>query len=382
MRIRKYYAPNPQDAFKQIKAELGVEAMILNSQKVRQGGWLGFLKGPIYEVTVAIESPGNGAVPSNSGETVKPIAPATKSRPSSAPEMASELEEIRTSIKQLQETVSQLNDNHNGKTGAKRSPQLVRLRDLLISQGLDEQATNDIMKQIDFELSRKAMQDWAIVREAAARQLEQRFTTIDVIDESVEGGPTIIFVVGPTGVGKTTTIAKLAAMFAADKTRSVSLVTMDTVRIGAIPQLQAYADILGISLEVVYSPTELSRSADTRSPLDIILVDTPGWSPKGPARAKIPEFVNAVEQPTVLLAISSTTKDSDAVRAVKEMDGIPVQALMITKLDETSFYGSAFNLVHQSQLPVAYITTGQNVPEDIEEADSRKMALRLLGVEK
>lgn len=380
MRIRKYYSSNPHEAFKQIRAEMGVDAIILGSQKVRRG-WLGFIKGPVYEVT-AVEAGDEGRAAANANGTVKQPPALARASSHGVSAITPELEEIRASLDQMQKAIDQLRYNGNdGKAGIRKWAQLARLHELLAAQGLEEEIIRDVTKQIDFELSRKALQDWAIVQESATKQLERRFTTIDVNCRE-ESGPRAIFVAGPTGVGKTTTVAKLAAMFAADKIRNVYMMTVDTLRIGAIPQLQAYADILGIPLEVVYSPAELARNVATRSKDDVILIDTPGWSPQGAVRTKLPEFVNAIDRRIVLLAISSTTKDKDAVRAVAEMEEMPVDALILTKLDETVCYGSAFNVVRRSGAPVAFITTGQNVPEDIEFADARKMAVRLFGAEK
>ena len=372
MKIRKYFADNTYNAFKQIRAELGEDAMILHSQKVRQGGWLGFLKGSTYEITVAVDDE----------EPVVASADAAKSSfsagmvyQSDRALQTSELEDIRAAIKQMQETVNRLSSG-NGKNFTRRSTQLVRLRDLLTSQGLDGQMVQEVIKQVDFELSRAALRDWTIVCEAAARQLEQRFDTVDFTQAN--SVPTVIFVVGPTGAGKTTTIAKMAAMLASGKTRSVSVLTVDTVRIGAIPQLQAYADILDVPFQVVYSASEMAQSVK-HSATDVVLIDTPGCSPRGTAKQKLPEFVSAVGPCTVLLAISSTTREDNALKAIEDLNGVPLHGLIVTKLDETSRYGHTFNLVYRSGLPIAFVTTGQNVPDDIEPADAKRMVARLFG---
>lgn len=409
MKTKKYYAPTPYEAFKQIRADLGEEAIILHSAKVTQPGLRGLLGGTAYEVIAGVGTLDDEVSGTCADQSVR--RPPTDGGPRYTADsfLVSELEDIRVSLRQVLETVHRSNgkrngenhngSNHNRRLGCRSSPQLTRLRDLLIWQGIDAQAAYEIVKKVDFELSGNALQNWANVMDAAARELERRFPSVDAM-EARNGHPIAIFVVGSAGVGKTTTVAKLGATYAA--TKRVSLVTIDNLRVGSLPQLQMYAEILGIPLRAAYSPDELAESVIDFSDADVVLVDTPACGPTGFAKESLQEFVRAVDRleigspevdhggndlaahgrSIVLLATSATTKEDDAIRTLGKLDGLPLRGLIITKLDETIRYGSLFNLVRRSGLPVAYVTTGQNVPRDIQLADARAMAVRLLGAEK
>ncbi|MCL4533665.1 MAG: hypothetical protein M1370_00685 [Bacteroidetes bacterium] len=392
MKIKKYYAPSPGEALKEIRAQLGEDAVILHSKRVAPKGLLGLLKGPGYEITAAVDAP-DDAVPAKGRNALGPVQGAAGAYWPDTSLQTAELDDMKVSIRQMQETISRLDTSHrkNGKHGGHNElpPQLLRLGNLFASQGIEEQLSQDIIKQITFELSREAVQDWEIVREAAARQVERRFATVDPIGSvgpadpvgSNDGrvGPTVILVVGPTGVGKTTTIAKLGAMLSIEGHTSVSIVTTDTIRVGAIPQLGAYADIFGIPFEVAYSPADLARCAGMQAGRHVMLVDTPGWSARTANTLRLPELVGAVDRCIVLLTLSSTEKIEVSLRALRELNGVPVYGLVITKLDETGDCGSVLNLAYRSGLPTAYITSGQNVPDDIELANYRALALRFLG---
>jgi flagellar biosynthesis protein FlhF len=395
MRVKKFYASSASEALRLIRSELGPDAMILQSDKVKRNGLLGFLKGPAYVVTAAVaedEEPEMAIMPAAPAIQLElnrpnPVEIQTRGQipelQAAGPESTSELQDIRASLKQMQEFIAKLSFASETPTGngAKRPATLVRLQDLLLAQGLDDQLAQQITKQIDFELSRQAVRDWRITSHAAATQLERQLSTIDAL-EKAKGEPAVVFIVGPTGVGKTTIIAKLAARLAADKTKSVALATADTVRIGAIPQLQAYADIIGLPLAIIYSPADLTRFLETHPGTDVILVDTPACSPGSSAKVRLPQLVDAAEGATVLLALSATTRDHDAAKARELFADLPVHGLVVTKLDESSGYGPVFNLTHRFGLPLAYVTTGQSVPEDIETADARALASKILDTAK
>lgn len=375
MKTKKYYASNPSDALNQVRADLGADAMILQSRRVMRKNWLGFGTTPAYEITAALDSLDDGAPAVGHDKPVQLPASAARLYALNKQLMASGLKTAETTVEQERPL-----DDESKKNKASLSPQLTALVDRFRSQGLDEHIAQTIVKQLDFELTERDAQDWGVVAEAAARQLERQITTVDTIDGG-EDGPVIIFVIGPTGVGKTTTIAKLAAMFTAESEARVSLATSDTFRIGAISQLQAFADILGLPLDVAYSPTELMRSVRRQSAADVILIDTSGYSRNSVTKERLAEYVHAAGRCLVLLAISSTTKQEDALSALEELDGVPVHGLIFTKLDETNGYGSIFNVVNRTGLPAYYMTTGQSVPDDLELASAGRLSARLLGMQ-
>ncbi len=384
MKVKKYTAASPAQAMQAIRAELGDDAVILHSKRVVRRSWLGLAKQPAYEVTAAVD-----AVEEEVAHPVSQLpALGAPVSPAGWPDerlQGAELEDIKESIREMREAIGQLGrgKGKNGKqSGGEASPELARLSHRLVSQGIEEPLSQEIVKQVQFELSRDACQDWGIVVEAAMRQLERRFATIDPVGSAgpMDGArPLVVAVVGPTGVGKSTTVAKLAANLAAQQGHSVAIATADTIRIGAIPQMEAYAEIFGIPFAVVYTPADLAEMARQRTGRDIILLDTPGWSPRRADRFPLAEFVKAVDRCVVLLTISAHERSELALRARQGMDGSPVHGMIITKLDEASSYGSTFNLTQRLALPAAYVAKGQRVPDDIEPANARAMALRILG---
>jgi flagellar biosynthesis protein FlhF len=185
--------------------------------------------------------------------------------------------------------------------------------------------------------------------------------------------------VGPTGTGKTTTIAKLAAYFSLEKKKKVSLITGDTYRIAAVEQLQAYADIVGINMEVVFQPSEIPAAIKSCADSDIILVDTAGRSQKNKEHMEeLDHFLGALEPEARHLVMSATTKESDMRATIRRYHKLGINRLLFTKLDETMKLGNIYNVVNEYSIPVSYLTFGQSVPDDIETAQSALFVKKLL----
>jgi len=189
----------------------------------------------------------------------------------------------------------------------------------------------------------------------------------------------VILVLGPTGVGKTTTIVKLAADFAVKQKKNVGIINTDTYRIGAQEQLQTYADILGVPLQVVYHPHELDGAMENMSDRDIIFVDTAGKRP-GDEQHKddLLDIVRILKPEDILLCLSATTSFASIKEMVDTYGFVDNYRVMITKLDETKFRGSILNISWYTQKPLAYVTTGQDVPDDIEIADVEALVKQIV----
>ena len=195
--------------------------------------------------------------------------------------------------------------------------------------------------------------------------------------------PKILFFVGPTGVGKTTTIAKVASWLKVDKGRKVAFLTADTYRIAAAEQLSTYANILDTPLNIIYSSEELNEAVEKLKDFDVILVDTAGFSHKNQEqKADIKKLIQNVDihyDSEVYLVLSATTKYKDLMEISDVYKEISDYKIIFTKLDETTTYGSILNIKLYSNAEVSYITNGQNVPDDIEVFNSQKIVKRLLG---
>lgn len=195
--------------------------------------------------------------------------------------------------------------------------------------------------------------------------------------------PKVVFFIGPTGVGKTTTIAKIASKFKLEEDRNVALLTADTYRIAATDQLKNYADILGIPMSIVYSPMDIAKEIEKYKSYDVVFVDTAGFSHKndeqrGDMALLIDKLPDEYDK-DVYLVLSATTKYKDLKDIVDTYKNFGKFDLIFTKLDETSAYGNIYNIRQYTGANVSYVTTGQNVPNDIDEIDTQKLVKNLLG---
>lgn len=202
-----------------------------------------------------------------------------------------------------------------------------------------------------------------------------------------ERRPKVVFFIGPTGVGKTTTIAKIASKFKVEEGKKVGLITADTYRMAAANQLQTYANILGVPLNVIYSPEELldtvKKQVRENDDLDVILVDTIGFSHKNEEqRQDTKKLISALGDyydSEVYLVLSATTKQKDLIDIADSYMEFAKFNLIFTKLDETKCLGNIFNMKLYTKAPLSYITVGQNVPDDIEIVNAQKLVKLLLG---
>ncbi|MBQ7944418.1 MAG: flagellar biosynthesis protein FlhF [Lachnospiraceae bacterium] len=201
--------------------------------------------------------------------------------------------------------------------------------------------------------------------------------------EPAENGPKVIFFVGPTGVGKTTTIAKIASTFRIEQKKKVALLTADTYRIAAAEQLRTYANILEVPFRVVYSAQEITSAISDFKDYDYIIVDTTGHSPNNEAqRESMSELITSVETQApkeIFLVLSASTKYRDLMKIADTYKELVDYKLIFTKLDETSTLGNIYNLKLYTGAALSYVTCGQNVPDDIEYFNPQATVKQLLG---
>lgn len=413
MLIKKYTAKTEDEAIALAKQELGNDAVIMNVKKTVPR-WFGRLfRKPSVEITVAIDDVQEEDKPdfSKLQEAIR------KQQEYTAPDSkAAKQEEKREKLLQSDQIIA---DDQPEQTSAAIEEKLSNLQNLIEKQVLQSQEqdehkteeTSDNKKeeedktQVYFDLIREKMLENEVQEEyieqiiQAVETGKRKDWTLDNVLAGVYqkiilkiGQPHLIdirtkntkyiFFVGPTGVGKTTTIAKIASTLKLTKKTKVALITSDTYRIAAVEQLKTYANILGIPLEVVYAPDEMDKTMENLKNFDLVLVDTAGRSHQNAEQIDdIKELLEKVPEKDkeVYLVLSATTKYKDLVKICQTYSGITKYYLVFTKLDETDTVGNIFNIRMMTGAPLSYATWGQNVPDDIGKIDAQKMTKQLLG---
>lgn len=264
----------------------------------------------------------------------------------------------------------------------KNIPCLKLVYNKLIDNDVDEMYANQIIGEVERSLSKEAPIDSVLA--AAYQRIVLKLGEPAAIEAGE--GKKIVFLVGPTGVGKTTTIAKLASSLKLNKKAKIALMTSDTYRIAAVEQLNTYANILDVPITVLYTENEVNDEIEKLKDYDIILVDTAGRSHKDSEQcAEVLKFYNAVDsektgfEKSVYLVLSASTKYSDLVRITKVYESLGDYNIIFTKLDETFEYGNIINIAMHTGKSISYTTFGQNVPDDIDVIDVQNIAKQLLG---
>jgi flagellar biosynthesis protein FlhF len=247
----------------------------------------------------------------------------------------------------------------------------------LTRSGLDDRFLQRWLDNIQGVLERPGDQPLTL-KEVASRYLMHAFEVVDPWRVK-EGRPRYWTFIGPTGVGKTTTIAKLAAKFGLYEKKQVGLISLDNQRLGAHGQLSAYGRITGQPLLVVHHRQELLEALDKMADMDLVLIDTAGRSPyASDLQGKLHSLLGGVPELEHHLVLSAATKESNLNRAIKGFGVLPISSYVITKIDETNDFSGIFNQLCHHKVPVSYLTAGQRVPEDIELSSRRRVAELLL----
>ena len=244
---------------------------------------------------------------------------------------------------------------------------LAREYEALIMEGVQPQLAHDLLRSIAETLGTAGLADQRVVKDLLRERMED---SISVSSSILPTGnlQKIVMLVGPTGVGKTTTIAKLASLaLQAEKPCKTVLITLDTYRVAAVEQLRVFAKILKVPLEVAVSPEDLTACVDRHRNADLILIDTAGRSPRDQeGQRELAAIVQQNLRMEIHLVLSAPTSEPLLLDVIRRYQGLPIHRLLISKLDEAKNFGSLLNILHSTGLPLSYLSTGQRVPEDLE----------------
>lgn len=447
MTINKYQGKTKEEAIEKAKQELGENAVIMNVKEIKPKGVFRAFKSSNYEVTAALEERESFANPLNALKNVNkqhesinlaadekieiPVMEETKTEDRTTEDrttedrtaMVSDLlkKEILQAKEELNQDTAKDTANMDGSqrnrfTSESKEPDIEKRIESL-SNMLDQKMTS----QKDFtEISKKATEEELnfvkiLYNTLLTNEVNEQYVNqiLDEVERFIRPGnsldlilsnvyqklilrfgqpnpigltgkkPKVIFFIGPTGVGKTTTIAKIASKYKVEHDRKVAFFTADTYRIAATEQLRVYANILDAPMSIIYSPEEMNEAIAGAADSDLIFVDTAGFSHRNEEQRndikKLIDSVSTEYEKEVYLVLSATTKYKDLLEITKSYHKISDYKLIFTKLDETSTYGNILNVKLYSGADLSYVTNGQNVPDDIEIFDTQKIVKQLLG---
>ena len=432
MTINKFQGKTKEEAIEKAKAEFGPNAVIMNIKEVKPKGLLGLFAATTYEVTAAIEEkePVYTATPSAMSthmkakeninlaadeeiaipqpmrtppreEVKKVVQPEKKEIVVDRASKFAKLQPVDNdedepviyeTEKQFRERLDNLSDLLEQKLSAPSQEEVIRktsseelnfvrmIYNTLLKNEVHEKYINQVLDEVEKFIRPGNNVD--LILPNIYQKLVLKFGQPKTIELSGKK-PNVVFFIGPTGVGKTTTIAKIASKYKVEYNRKVAFITADTYRIAATEQLRVYANILDAPMSIVYSVEDINEAITKYADYDLIFVDTAGFSHKNEQQRndtkRLLEGVNEEYRKEVYLVLSATTKYNDLMDIVDIYNEISSYKLIFTKLDETSSYGNLLNIKLYADADLSYVTIGQNVPDDIEVFDTQKIVKQLLG---
>ncbi|HHW47820.1 MAG TPA: flagellar biosynthesis protein FlhF [Clostridiaceae bacterium] len=391
MIIRRYLGSNAQEAILKVKMDLGNDALILHTRKVRQKGLFKIFSKPLVEVLAAVDdnSASNKELKKNAysenGQSTRQNEskiPYSNEKDEKIEYLESKISGIEDMLKKLYDQVQR--DGNKSETYTKNESENIsgKVLQLFYNNLIKNEVEEELAKKI-IDTVRSKLGDNANVNVTVSHLqnlIKEMLGEPETLKLKENGKSTVVMFVGPTGVGKTTTLAKIAANYVLNYKKSVALITADTYRIAAVEQLKTYAEILGIPISVIYSPDELSEVINSYSDKDVILIDTAGRSHRNTSQFdELKALVSQSNADEIYLVLSTTTNTKVCKDIISKYSFLKDYKLIFTKIDEAPVSGIILNIRHMTGKRLSYITNGQNVPDDIEIANIDKIIKSLIG---
>jgi len=425
MKVKKFTGPTLKEVTDQMKQEFGDSAIILNTRKVNRGGVFSFLGRDLLEITAGIddeemamssESSLQQQAPSfdyllsrisndsqsvdstqtsrsgiNNGrngrgiddltsrefpfplpnETDKRFRPPRTETPQTN---VADLHNLKGEIDDVKHTLREIVEQLKYSKMPSLPDHLRKAFVTLVGQDVSEQIAAHIVQTVYGQLSGEQLSDNTVVEQRLLSEMSKMIRTGTTAEQKLGRAKVMVFV-GPTGVGKTTTIAKLAAIHKLFSGYNVALISADTYRIAAIEQLRTFAAIANIEMEVVYRPGEMQKAIKKHRSKDVILIDTFGRSQREvKGLSQLRKFLDVAEPDEVHLVLSCAANEKTMFDICERFDSTKPNRIVFSKVDESVTFGPMLNVSYKTGIPISYITTGQTVPDDIVNADSNKIA--------
>jgi flagellar biosynthesis protein FlhF len=411
MKVKTFHALTMQDALRDIKEELGPDAIILSAKEVREGGRiLQAFNRPVLEVMAAsdqdvqrfhrsgekmqpappVKSSDAGSIPALSAQTfqqtlqgmLKPncetSTPVVGKRsaslkPSIVQVKTGHLRHLHTVMHELGSLLEDLSRVDSGMIGSQPTSTLVLLRRSLIEQGMSPSTVDLLLKEACKTEEVAPSADDESFRRALRHEIAKRVQMSGPLPKA-EGYPSIGLLIGPSGAGKTSAVAKLASHYRLEQGKSVALITFDTYRETAVEQVRRYAKVVGVPFACAVSARQVHEGLRRHTRVDLALIDMPGIGPRDLALAEELRQLLPKDAVTTHLVLSASTREQELCRITRRLGDLPQLRLLFTKLDETESFGTIFEVAHRTGVPLSYWSIGRRVPGDIEVASSKRLA--------
>jgi flagellar biosynthesis protein FlhF len=405
MTERTYQADTMANVLGEVKHDLGRDAVILKTRSYRKGAFMGLLGGKaMWEITACAAAELSGD--NGDGQYVTQLPIERSGEPSPAKAQSRQLRTFRPDavdaltnlaaaspgggngtrrlageVSDLKQMLSSLLAQANP-SGSPAGGLLGDLQATLLAQDVEPDIAEELIESLRMDLTGRQQCDATLLRQELCDRITARIRTVDPSEHAENDSREckVVVLIGPTGVGKTTTIAKLAANYKLRQGLRVGMITIDTYRVAAVDQLQTYAEIVEVPLRTVLSPPELRQAVYALRGMDVVLIDTTGRSQNDLLRlSQLRSFIDAADADEVHVVVSAAANPRCIQGILERFSPLGANRLLVTKLDEAATYGAILNMSRADVGPMAYVTSGQEVPDDISPANAEDLAWKIVG---
>lgn len=376
MKVKKYVVKNMNEAMSKIRNELGKDAIIVSQRKIRKEGIKGYFTPKLIEVTAALDRYNKN----NEGQSMDSIKALIYNKQEEQKKALIAKEQFAKKEKRIEN-----NEDSNSSIIKEVIEMKKMIKELQNNNAIEDKEDNVIdsfIDNLDISIESKKRIIEEILKIDTDNEVEEKFKMVlgKIVPEFEDKEKKIEILIGPTGVGKTTTIAKLAGRKALLEKKKVGLITIDTYRIGAVEQLKTYSEIMNIPFKVVYSIKEMDEALEELKDCDSIFIDTTGRSAKNTMQiSELRAYINKIPNKLIHLVISSTIKNKDIKVILQGYGVIDFDSIIVTKLDETSNYEILIDVLIDGNKPISYMTLGQSVPDDIKKVSKNFIIDLIVG---